>query len=123
MFIHRLYYLNHVQMKQDMRNCNPSLVSILGLEISTLGFSRNHMLGIDACTLRVGTEGSGALILELIIQLQCWEKVFASFLVCFIFFHVCYYKMHLLKEKAVQTQRPFLSCVFLYCQIMNTDFN
>lgn len=82
--------LNHVKIIQDVRNCNPILVSILGLEISTLGFCRNHMLGIDACTLHVKTEGSGALILEIIIQLQCWDKVFATFLIFFFFLHICY---------------------------------
>lgn len=40
------------------------MVSIQGLENSTLGFCRNHMLGIGTCTIHVETEGSGALILE-----------------------------------------------------------
>ncbi len=40
-------------MAQDVRDCHPSLVSILGLELSTLGFCRNHMLGIGTCTICV----------------------------------------------------------------------
>lgn len=59
------YRLTHVNMVQDIQDCHPSLVSILGLEIFTLGLCRNHMLGIGTCTIHVEAEGSGALILEL----------------------------------------------------------
>lgn len=46
-------------------DCHPRLVSILGLGISTLGVCRNHMLGTGTCIVHVETEGSGALISEL----------------------------------------------------------